>query len=125
MPLWPPSKHLRCLMAKPKLVCTWMRTHQYKALQKALIDRGHDVTRTLTEWMPLDASAEAQLLGAIARGAVFLRLISVIFRYKAVEYEPPLVILDRLEALEGEIQEDLRKLRTMVNEPEAIINAGH
>jgi hypothetical protein len=39
-----------------------------KALHIALVSRGHDVTRTPTEWMPLDASDEAQLLGAIAQG---------------------------------------------------------
>jgi len=39
-----------------------------KALHQALISRGHDVTRTPTDWMPLDASDEAQLLGATAQG---------------------------------------------------------
>jgi len=39
-----------------------------KALQLALVSRGHDVTRTPTDWMPLDASDEAQLLGAMAQG---------------------------------------------------------
>ena len=43
-----------------------------KALCNALLERGHDVTRTPTEWMPLDASDEQQLLGATAQGrAVF------------------------------------------------------
>ncbi len=32
-----------------------------KALQKALLERGHDVTRTPNEWMPLDADDETQL----------------------------------------------------------------
>jgi hypothetical protein len=53
-----------------------------RRLQKALQERGHDVTRTPTEWMPLDASDEMQLLGATAHGrciftfniADFLRL---------------------------------------------------
>lgn len=39
-----------------------------KALHGALVERGHDVTRTPTAWMPLDASDETQLLGATARG---------------------------------------------------------
>jgi hypothetical protein len=39
-----------------------------RALQKALVARGHDVTRTPTEWMPLDADDETQLLGATAQG---------------------------------------------------------
>lgn len=43
-----------------------------KALHTALIDRGHDVTRTPTDWMPFDASDEQQLLGATAQGrAIF------------------------------------------------------
>jgi len=39
-----------------------------KALWKALLDLGHDVTRTTTDWMPRDASDEDQLLGATAQG---------------------------------------------------------
>ncbi len=39
-----------------------------RALHKALLARGHDVTRTPAEWMPLDASDEQQLLGATAHG---------------------------------------------------------
>ncbi len=39
-----------------------------KALHHALLARGHDVTRTPVPWMPLDASDEAQLLGATAKG---------------------------------------------------------
>jgi hypothetical protein len=39
-----------------------------KALQKALQERGHDVTRTPINWMPEDASDEMQLSGAAARG---------------------------------------------------------
>ncbi|PMB23922.1 hypothetical protein CEN45_09370 [Fischerella thermalis CCMEE 5198] len=33
-----------------------------KALQTALVNRGHDVTRTPNDWMALDASNETQLL---------------------------------------------------------------
>jgi hypothetical protein len=39
-----------------------------KALQQTLVARGHDVTRTPTDWMPPDASDEAQLLGATTQG---------------------------------------------------------
>lgn len=39
-----------------------------KALHAALVARGHDVTRTPNEWMPSDATDEAQLLGATAQG---------------------------------------------------------
>ncbi len=39
-----------------------------KSLQRELLRRGHDVSRTPNEWMPLDASDEEQLLGAFAQG---------------------------------------------------------
>jgi hypothetical protein len=39
-----------------------------KALHQALVSRGHDVTRTPTDWMPMEASDEAQLLGSTAQG---------------------------------------------------------
>ncbi|MHB1319078.1 MAG: DUF5615 family PIN-like protein, partial [Anaerolineae bacterium] len=39
-----------------------------KALQAALVSRGHDVSRTPADWMPLDASDELQLLGSLAQG---------------------------------------------------------
>ena len=39
-----------------------------KALERALRSRGHDVTRTPVDWMPLDATDEEQLLGATAHG---------------------------------------------------------
>jgi len=39
-----------------------------KALHVALAARGHDVTRTPTDWVALDASDEAQLLQATAHG---------------------------------------------------------
>ena len=39
-----------------------------KALHTALVNLGHDVSPTPNDWMPLDASDEVQLLGAIAQG---------------------------------------------------------
>ncbi len=39
-----------------------------RSLQQALLNRGHDVTRTPVSWMPLDASDIEQLLGASAQG---------------------------------------------------------
>jgi hypothetical protein len=39
-----------------------------KALYRALLARGHDVSRTPNDWMPRDASEEEQLLGATAQG---------------------------------------------------------
>jgi hypothetical protein len=41
-----------------------------KALQNHLRERGHDVTRTPTEWMPLDADDRTQLLAATAQGRI-------------------------------------------------------
>lgn len=41
-----------------------------RTLQQVLQERGHDVTRAPTEWMPLDASDEMQLLGATAHGRI-------------------------------------------------------
>lgn len=39
-----------------------------KALHMALVERGHDVTRTPNDWMAREASDERQLLGATAHG---------------------------------------------------------
>jgi hypothetical protein len=39
-----------------------------RSLQQALVDRGHNVTRTPCAWMTDDASDEEQLLGATAQG---------------------------------------------------------
>lgn len=39
-----------------------------KGLQRALLQRGHDVARTPADWIPVDATGEKQLLGASARG---------------------------------------------------------
>ncbi len=39
-----------------------------KGLYRALLAKGHDVTRTPTDWMPPDAGDEIQLLGATAQG---------------------------------------------------------
>lgn len=39
-----------------------------KSLHDALLARGHDVTRTPSDWMPRDAGDERQLLGATAHG---------------------------------------------------------
>ena len=39
-----------------------------RSLYRALRERGHDVTRTPSDWMPLDADDETQLLSASAQG---------------------------------------------------------
>lgn len=53
-------------MAKPRLHLD--ADASMGSLARALAERGHDITRTPTNWMPLDASDEMQLLGATARG---------------------------------------------------------
>ena len=57
-------------MAKPRLHLA--ADVSYRTLQRVLRERGHDVTRTPCEWMPLDASDEQQLLQATARGRCIL-----------------------------------------------------
>ncbi len=53
-------------MAKPRLHLD--ADVSYRVLQRVLVERGHDVTRTPCEWMPLDASDVQQLLQATVRG---------------------------------------------------------
>jgi Domain of unknown function (DUF5615) len=59
-------------MARPKLHLD--ADTSVKALHAALTGLGHDVTRTSNEWMPHDASDEAQLLGATAQGRMIFTL---------------------------------------------------
>ena len=55
-------------MARPRLHLD--ADASIKALHAALTALGHDVTRTPCEWMPPDATDEAQLLGATAQGRI-------------------------------------------------------
>lgn len=57
-----------------------------KALYAALLDRGHDVTRTPEVWVPLDATDEMQLLGATAQGRVIFTFNIRDFMVLAVQY---------------------------------------
>lgn len=57
-----------------------------KVLHKELRRRGHDVTRTPTEWMPLDAGDEKQLLGATAHGRCIFTFNIADFSRLAYEY---------------------------------------
>jgi hypothetical protein len=43
-----------------------------KSLYDELKKRNHDVTRTPTDWISMDASDEAQLLGSTAQGRIIL-----------------------------------------------------
>ena len=51
----------------PKLLLHLDADASNRALEKALIERGHDVTRTPAPWIPFDADDETQLLRATAR----------------------------------------------------------
>ncbi len=53
-------------MAKPRLHLD--ADTSSKTLYRTLHKRGHDVTRTPTDWMPHDARDEMQLLGATSHG---------------------------------------------------------
>ena len=57
-------------MAKPRLHLD--ADVSYRALHRVLLERGHDVSRTPCEWMPLDAGDERQLLQATVRGRCIL-----------------------------------------------------
>ncbi len=50
-------------------------------LADALRKRGHDVSRTPNEWIPLDAHDDEQLLGATAQGRI-------IFTFNARDFIP-------------------------------------
>jgi hypothetical protein len=53
-------------MSKPKLHLD--ADASQISLTRALLERGHDVTRTPNEWIAADATDEQQLLGATAQG---------------------------------------------------------
>lgn len=58
----------------------------YSDLQKVLVERGHDVTRTPCEWMALDADDRTQLLEATARGRAILTFNIGDFVHLSQEY---------------------------------------
>lgn len=53
-------------MPRPKLHLDAAASN--KILWRALLESGHDVTRTPTDWIALDSSDEEQLLAATAQG---------------------------------------------------------
>jgi len=57
-----------------------------KALHNALRERGHDVTRTPDEWMPVDADDQTQLLGASAQGRILFSFNIRDFQVLAKQY---------------------------------------
>jgi hypothetical protein len=64
-------------MARPRLHLD--ADTSIRQLQRALAERGHDVTRTPNEWISQDADDEAQLLGATVQGRL-------IFTFNARDY---------------------------------------
>ena len=78
------------------------------SLHKALLSRGHDVTRTPNEWMALDADDVTQLLGATAAGRSiytfnirdFVQLAKIYPRHAGIILSPQYPTSKLLKALE-------------------------
>jgi hypothetical protein len=66
MPIWQLSRRWKKAVSRPRLHLD--ADTSIKALLSALVERGHDVTRTPNDWIAPDASDEAQLLAATAQG---------------------------------------------------------
>lgn len=71
-------------MAKPRLHLD--ADVSYRVLHRVLLERGHDVTRTPCEWMPLYASDEVQLLQATAHGRCILTFNIGDFMHRAQKH---------------------------------------
>ncbi len=57
-----------------------------RSLHRALLARGHDVTRTPTDWIARDASDEMQLLSATAHGRCIFTFNIRDFMFLAKKY---------------------------------------
>ncbi len=57
-----------------------------RALERALVARGHDVTRTPAPWAPLDADDAQQLLSATAQGRCLFTFNARAFLALAARY---------------------------------------
>ena len=66
MPIWRLSRRWKKAVSRPRLHLD--ADTSIKALLRALVERGHDVTRTPSDWIAPDATDEAQLLAATAQG---------------------------------------------------------
>ena len=66
MPIWQASWRWKKSVSRTRLHLD--ADTSIKALLRALVERGHDVTRTPNDWIAPDASDEAQLLAATAQG---------------------------------------------------------
>ena len=94
------------------------------SLTQALVERGHDVTRTPNNWMTLDATDEDQLLGAIAQERIiftfnvrdFIVLAKIYPSHKGIllsSQKPMSILLPALDYLlsETEAEEWIGKVR--------------
>jgi hypothetical protein len=89
-----------------------------KIVQKALLERGFDVTRTPNEWIPLDASDEQQLLGATAQGRIIFTHNIRDFQLLIKQYPSHAgLVLSTQRAMR--ISEIIRALDRMLSETEA------
>ena len=83
MPALGPTVNSSWRVTKPRLHLD--ADTSIRQLQRALIERGHDVTRTPNDWISAEADDEAQLLGATAQGRVIftfnVRDFAVLARY--------------------------------------------
>ena len=66
MPIWQSSRRCKKSVSKARLHLD--ADTSIKALLSALAQRGHDVTRTPSDWISPNATDEAQLLAATAQG---------------------------------------------------------
>jgi len=66
MPIWRLSRQWKKIVSRVRLHLD--ADTSIKALLSALVERGHDVTRTPNDWVTPDASDEAQLLAATVQG---------------------------------------------------------
>ena len=109
-------------MTKPKLHLD--ADASMNSLTRALLERGHDVTRTPNNWMTLDATDEEQLLGAIAQERIiftfnvrdFIVLAKIHPSHKGIllsSQKPMSILLPALDYLlsETEAEEWIGKVR--------------
>jgi len=66
MPIWQLSRRWKKAVSRTRLHLD--ADTSMKALTSALVERGHDVTRTPSNWIAADASDKDQLLAAMAQG---------------------------------------------------------
>ncbi|MDK1028640.1 MAG: DUF5615 family PIN-like protein [Anaerolineae bacterium] len=94
-----------------------------RALQKALRARGHDVTRTPTKWMPLDADDRTQLLGAAAQSRILFTFNIRSFQELAKRYPTHHGLVLAAQS-RWKLRELIEALDQMLNETESATWVG-